>query len=523
MRFGKKLLSLVALTMTLSGPLAAGNHVLAQEEAVQGGTLTLPVQSDPDVMNPLFSYDSTTGTVLNSLYDSLYTVVDGEIEYHLADSIEPSEDFLTYTLVLKEGLTWHDGEPITADDVIFTLNTILDEEQESYKRDSLIINGTPIEAEKIDDLTVAIHLPEVSVPFLIDLEKVTPIPEHIFADSGKIIESELNNEPVGSGPFVFGEVRSGEYIQVNPYGEYYKGAPNLESVVYRIIADPQASKTALLNSELDYLSISAEDIEIFEPEENIDVYVYDNRRVSNMIFKETNEALQDINVRKAIAYGINREELIQGAYGDTGLSEPAYSFYPRTALYQTDDVEKYEFNQETAKELLSEAGYAEGDLTLKIGYTNANQQQETYALIMQQQLAEIGINIEIVSMERGAFVSELVNPESTAFDLAYNSYALGIEPSKYAPLFLTGNQNNFTGYSNERVDELFASGVVETDEEARAEIYKEIQQIVIDELPLLPIDYPANVGAVNSRVQGMKDPEKGRFFTELHSIYLLEE
>lgn len=520
----KKLIKIImCISMLITLPLGKINAESNENETiVEGGTLTLPIQSDPDVMNPLFSYDSTTGTVLNSLYDPLFQIVEGEIIYRLADNIEVSDDNLTYTMTLKDGMVWHDGEAITADDVAFSVNSILDENQESYKRDSLIINGEPIQVNVVDNLTVEFVLPEVSVPFLVDLSKVTPIPAHIFEGEVKIIESDKNQEPIGSGPFKLAEIRSGEYVRVERFNEYYGGAAILDDIVYRIIADPQASMTALLNGELDYLSISAENIETFEENEGTVVYVYDNRRVSNMIFKLSNEDLQDVNVRKAIAYGTNRAELIEGHFGDTGLSEPAYSFYPPGALYHTDDVEKYEYDPEKAKELLEEAGYAEGDLAFTIGYTNANAQQENYALIMQQQLSEIGINIEVQPMERGAFVQELVNAESTAFDLAFNSYALGEEPSKYAPLLLSGNPNNFMGYSNERVDELFAQGVVETDEVKRAEIYKEIQQIVLDDMVIYPIDYPANVAAFNDKVRGFENPEIGRFFSDLSKIHFVE-
>lgn len=516
----RKLFALFVSFLLLLVPMAP---VAAQEESVvQGGTLTLPIQSDPDVMNPLFSYDSTTGTVLNALFDPLFTVVEGDIEYRLAEDLAVSEDHLTYTLTLKEGMVWHDGEPITAEDVVFSIQAILDENQESYKRNSLVINDSPIEATVVDDLTVEISLPEVSVPFVVDLSKVTPIPEHIFAGEEKIIESSHNNDPIGSGPFKLAEIKAGEYVRVDRFDDYYGGPAILDDIVYRIIADPQASMTALLNGELDYLSISAENIPTFEENEGTVVYVYDNKRVSNMIFKLNHEALAIPEVRQAIAYGTNREELILGHFGDSGLSDKGYSFLPPGALYHTEDLEKYPYDPEKAKSLLEEAGYSEGELNLVIGYTNANAQQENYALIMQQQLADIGITIEVKPMERGAFVQELVNAETDAFDMAYNSYALGEEPSKYAPLFLTGNANNFMAYSNERVDELFSQGVVEPDAEAREAIYVEIQQIIAEDLPIYVVDYPANVAAFNDKVRGFKDPENGRFFSDLSQIHFVE-
>ena len=512
----KIILLMTSLLTLLLGALVP--HVVYAEDAQE--SITLPIQSDPDVMNPLFSYDSTTGSVLNGIYDVLFNVVDGEVEYRLAKDLQISEDHMTYTLTLNEGMTWHDGTPITAKDVVFSINAILDPEQESYKYNSLIINEQPIEAKEVDELTVEITLPEVSVPFLVDLSKMTPIPEHIYNTDTKIAENQANQNPIGSGPYMFGEHKSGEYVTVNKYEDYYRGEANIDQIVYRIIADPEASVTAMLNGELDYLSISNDKMELFEENENTDVYVYDNKRVSNMIFKLSNEDLQNENVRKAIAYAINREELIEGVFGDTGLSEVGYSFYPPGALYYTDDVEKYEFDTEKAQELLNEEGYGAGDLTLRIGYTSANNQQETFALIIQQQLAEIGVNVELIAMERGAFVNELVDSESTAFDLAFNSYALGEEPSKYAPLLLTGNQNNFMGYSNPEVDELFAQGIVETDEEKRAAIYEEIQQIVLEDMVIMPIDYPANIATTNKRLKGFTDPDNGRFFSDMAALYV---
>src|SRR5699024_4488806 len=116
-----------------------------------------------------------------------------------------SDDFLTYTLTLKEGLTWHDGEALDADDIVFTINSILDEDQNSHLISGFLVDDQPVEVNKVDELTVEFNLPEVSVPFMSSLSGLRPIPEHVFSEETDIQQSSSNQEPIGSGPFKFKE------------------------------------------------------------------------------------------------------------------------------------------------------------------------------------------------------------------------------------------------------------------------------------------------------------------------------
>ena len=190
--------------------------------------------------------------------------------------------------------------------------------------------------------------------------------------------------------------------------------------------------------------------------------------------------------------------------------------------YHTHDLEKYEYNVEKAKELMTNAGY--DSLNLRLAYTNSSKEQEAYGLIMQQQLKEIGVELELIPMERGAFLEKFVDATTTDFDLAFNGYVMGLEPSGYSPLFVTGNPNNFMGYVNEGLDPMWDKGVIETDESKRAEIYEEIQREIIDDMVVYPIVYPKSIVAIDSRFGGIEEARLVpiSMFEDLSKLYLTE-
>ncbi|HAE92858.1 MAG TPA: ABC transporter substrate-binding protein [Tissierella sp.] len=499
---------------------------VAQEPAVpqkvDGGIFMLGIGSDPNVMNPLYAGDRVTMTINNAIFSPLYVIDEEGTHFYLAESITPSEDYLTYTLKLKSGLKWHDGEDLNADDIVFTINSITDEKQRANARGSFIIDGKPVEPKKIDDLTVEIILPKISVPFIDVLGELRPIPEHIFKGEEDLAKSTKNLEPIGSGPFKFKEMKSGEKVELVRFDEYFDGKANLESIVFRVIADPNAANTALLNGELSARYITTADVDKFKADENFNVVLYKEGMLNNMVFRLTNKSLQNKDVRKAIAYGINKDELITGVYKSAEYAEKAYSVFVPSTQFYTDDVEKYDYNVERAKELLKNAGVE--NLKLRLAYINSSKENEGFALIMQQQLKEIGIELELLPMERGAFYDKLLDASNTDFDLAFNGYVMGVEPNGYKPLFKEKDYNNFMGYVNKELDKKWEEGVIETDKAKRAEIYKTIQKQLIEDMVVYPIAYPNSIVAVNKKYGGIEEakPAPIFMFRDLSKLYIME-
>lgn len=489
---------------------------------VDGGIFILAIASDPNVLNPLYAGDRVTMTINNSIFAPLYEVTENGIEYALAEEITPSEDFLTYTLKLKKDLKWHDGEALDADDIVFTIDAITNPDQNANARGSFVIDEKAVEAKKIDELTVEIKLPNVSVPFMASLGGLRPIPEHIFNGEAKLAESTKNLEPIGSGPFKFKEMKSGEKVELVRFDEYYDGKANLDSVVFRVIGDPNSANTALLNGEISAKYVTTADIDKFKDNKDFNLVTYKEGMLNNMVFRLNNEKLQNVNVRKAIALGINKDEIVKGVYKSEEYAVAADSVFVPNTLYYTDDVEKYDFNLEAAKELLKEEGLE--SLDLRLAYINSSKEHEAFGLIMQQQLKEAGINLELIPLERGAFYDKLLDPANEDFDLAFNGYVMGIEPNGYKALFTEGSMNNFMGYVNKDLDTIWEQGVTQTDETKREELYKTIQKQLIDDMVVYPIVYPNSIIAVGQKIGGIEEAKLVPIFMfkDLSKLYMVE-
>lgn len=217
----------------------------------EGGLMVLGIGSDPTIVNPLYADDRVSLTIAHVLFDPLYNVEKGEIVYNgLAKSMDHSDDFLTYTLKLRDDVKWHDGKDLTAEDMIFTMNSILDEKQNAKGRSALTMDDKAIEFDKVDDYTIEFKLPEVNMSFVQNLSGIKPIPKHIFEGAENIAESPANSEPVGNGSFKFKEHKTGELYQVERNEDYYGDKALLDGIAYRVIPDANASLVALENGEI---------------------------------------------------------------------------------------------------------------------------------------------------------------------------------------------------------------------------------------------------------------------------------
>ena len=486
---------------------------------VDGGTMVFRVNSDSKVVNPLYGNDRTTLTLINNIFSSLYNMEGEKIEYNLAENVDVSDDYLSYTVKLKKDLKWHDGKAITANDLVFTFNTIMDKKQGSHLRNKFMAASGEVKIEKVDDLTVKFILPEIQVAFLDKIGGIRMIPEHVYKGIENIEVSEVNNNPIGSGPFKFESKKAGESITLARFDGYFNGKPNLEKVVYRIIPDDAAAEIALKNGEVDAKYITAKDVENTE-KDGLNIIKFDENRVGYIILNQNNKILQNEKLRHAIAYALNREELIKARFMSTEYAEPAKTFLAKDALYKTDEVEEYKQDIEKSKQLIKESGLKDIKLTMVyIGSDNALE------LMVQQSLKEVGIEVELKSMEQSAFINVLFNPESrNEYDLAYNGYIYGKEPSLYAQVFKAGSENNVNNYNNPEVEKLFDKADKETDKNKRAELYKKIQQMVISDMPMYPVDYKYAIVAVNPKFKGLEEakPAAIYMFEDLSKVYITE-
>lgn len=524
---------LISIIMILSACGGSGNNSAASSDSTNkssapaedngqpkdGGSLIIAVSDDPKALNPLYAGDRVTLTINQALYAPLFNIDNGKKTFVLAESETVSPDHKTYTIKLRSGLKWHDGQPITADDLVFSINSILDEKQNNPFRSYYVFNGKPAKVSKVDDLTVNIVLPEVSAAFDGALVQLSPIPEHVFKGEADIEKSAKNNNPVGSGPFKFKEYRSGEYVTLDRFDDYFAGKAHLDSITYRIAKDPNAANLALQNGEINMRMVDTQDYKKLKDTGKFNLLVYPEGRLQYMVFNLNVPSMQDVKVRQAIAYALDKNEMITASYSSSEFAEPAPSILTPDTLYQTGDVEKYDYNLDKAKQLLSEAGVS--NLKIRLAYANSNKAQESQGLYVQQKLKDAGIEVELLPMDVTAFGNKTLDMNNKDFELNFGGYIMGFEPDAYKSLFLSNEAYNYSHYKDPKFDELWNKGAVETDETKRADIYKQIQQTVANQMTVYPIAYTQAVVAIDNSYGGIKEatPKPVVMLEDLSKIY----
>lgn len=514
----KKILSIVMVFTTVISFGGCNNKNKEKSSNKEGGTVVFSIPSDPDTINPAFATVREAHTVSNIVFSPLYIYKDGKFTYYLAENVTQSEDYKTLTIKLKENLKWHDGEKITSEDIVYTVNTILDKNQNSSMREELMIEGKEVKAKKVDDLTVEFTLPEGSSIFVSNLSKLVPIPKHVYDGETNVAKSDKNNSPIGSGPFKFKEWKKGDKIIFERFNDYFDGKPKADSIAVKISPDQGAQEAALNNGEITLMKSSVESFEKAKKDDKFQTYTYSEARLNYVVFNENKEYMKNEKFRKSLSYAMNRKDMIKSNYGEVGSKEAKSLLVPEADFY-TENVEGYDFNLDKAKNLINESN-AKVD-KLKLIYNTGRYEHKNYALVTQQQLKELGIAVEIVPLESKAFFKTLFS-KSNDFDFAINGYSWGFEPNPYRGMFETGTYYNQTGYSNKKVDELWNKGVKEIDREKRRAIYEEIQKLVAEDSPIYTIDYEQNLIVAQKGLKGIEEakPTNVILFEDWSKLYI---
>lgn len=467
----------------------------------QGGNLIIAESADPQNVNPLYVVDQTSFDMQQALYSPFFEIVGGKIYYGngLLESVTANTDSSEFVLKLKKDLKWHDGQAITADDIVFTMEVLVDPSQKVPYSSYGMINGKAIKAEKVDDLTAKIILPSSSAGFLGGLSQVYCIPKHIYDGVKDIGKSDLNNKPIGSGPFKFVEYKSGEYFKVARFDDYFDKV-NLDSITFKIVKDANSANAALASGDLNARLISPEEYKTVAGYKNVTIYNYNSGRVNALFFNQNNKALKDKRVRQAIAYALNKKELTDFAFTSTKFAEAAYSILTPDTLYYTKNLTQYDNDQEKAKALLKESGNSK--LSLNVLYISTNKTMENEALYMQSKLGEVGITLKLNPTDESTFKNKIVETDSKDYDLVLHFYTLGEEPSLYADIASSGSRSNYSHISDSTLDGLWEKGNTVSDQKERAEVYENIQKTVNDNMYVYPIAYSKGFYAVDNAFGG---------------------
>lgn len=484
--------------VTEAAKTEAETTAAVQTEAGGEKNLVMPSASCVANLNPLLE-GYKEAAMLNPIYDPLYVIDVNETRYYLADSYEVSEDGMQITVKLKEGLKWHDGEAITADDMIFTMDVCSDTNNGAGGTNIVILNDQPVKYEKVDDLTVKVTLPMASASYADLLGGLTLIPEHVFEGNPSVVSAgEANMKGIGSGPYKVTEFKQDEYLLLEKYEDYYMGAPSIDKVTFRIISDLSAQEVALMNGEVNFMELAnAPAVAKYEADPNFTVVKYPEGRVNYLAVNKFCETVQDPKVVEAVFAALNRDEIIAGAYGD-GMAESANSIFSNVNTFYDPSVEGYTQDVEKAKQLVKETGLDSKTLTL---YFNSERvYMKESAQIIQQQLKNVGINLEVIPLESAGFFEKVFGTDGD-YEFYLNGYGAVGDPDQVVAGMYDGTWGVNLAVSDE-VSQLWKDARTVYTPEERAEIYKQIQIQTRDELTCYPIAYPNYVFVTTSNIKG---------------------
>ena len=454
-----------------------------------GGTLVAAVAAQPDQLDPHVTTAYPSFQVLENVYDTLVVpnAEDLTMEPSLAEDWETSEDGLTWTFTLREGITFHDGSEFDSADVVYSYNRIIDEELSNAYRFATVES---IEAP--DPRTVVLSL-TAPTPNL--LERIGAFKGMAIVPEGAADEVDLATEAVGTGPFTL-ESSDASSTVLARNDDYWGEEVTVDEVEFRYITEPAAALTALQNGEVQWTdNVPPQQIEALEGDDQVELQTTPSADYWYMSMNYDVEPFGNRDVRRAIATAVDREAVAEAA--KFGAARANQTAIPEGNFFYSDYA-PFDVDVDAARQLIEDAG-VETPITMGLMVTDEYPETVTAAQVIASQLEPIGIQVEVQNEDFPTWLSRQGEGDYDAFMLGW----LGnLDPAAYyQEQHITDGSNNYQGYSNPEVDELLQEGAAETDEDARKEIYDQAAQIIVDDVSYL---YLYNPDVVQAWAPGLK-------------------
>lgn len=540
-----------------------------------GGQLVLTTNSDPKSFNDIIAKETSTTEITDYIFEGLTTADPVTLKTipHLAKSWDVSSDGLEWTFHLRDDVFWNDGVKFSADDVVFTFNDLIyNPDIASSARDIFTIDDKPFKVEKIDDYTVRFILPVKFAPFLRSMGQAI-LPKHklkLVVDQKKFNTTwGLDTKPseiVGTGPYKLFKYTPGERIILARNEFYWKRSeegdklPYIDKVIYLIVSNADVEMLKFMEGTIDVLPFRGMDYPLLKPLEaknNFTVYDLGPSMGSSFITFNQNPKknpksgkffvdpvklswFSDLEFRKAVAHAIDKQKIIEIV--NNGLGYPQDSpMGPGAGFFFNPNVEKYDYDLNKAKEILTQAGFidrnGDGIIEDKQGhplefnlYTNAdNTERMDIAAIIRHDLEQLGMKINFQGLDFNTLVNKLNN--NYEWDAIVLGLTGGIEPHFGKNVWTTQGQLHFWNPNQEkpatpwekRVDELFSLGVQELNEDKRKVIYDEFQLSVSQNLPFIYTVLTSKLIAVRNKFENLKPTNYGGVLHNLEEIYIKPE
>lgn len=506
----KKLI--IAMLLALSLFMVACSN--KGDTKAEGKVLKVAVSEDAQTLEPNDLNDDYAENILIQVYDTLVKRNSkGELVNSIAESIE-TPDPQSFKIKIREGVKFSNGDPLTVEDVIFTLQRAA----ASEKFKSFYGKIDPNSYKKEDDLTFSFKLTEPDAAFLNSLSHpAVSILSKKYVESG----ADLANAPMGTGPFVLDEWVQNDHANFSVNENYWGDAPKISGIEMKVI--PEASQRIIeLESGGVDLAYKVDPSEISNIEENKDLKLY--RKLDNSVhfigFNMDKAPFDKKEAREAMVNVIDMNSIFETVYMNSGKLATS-PINPNFKYSIADSLKPNVVNKERARELFAAAGMGEGT-NLSI-YTSDNTQRVNVATMMQAQLKEYDIGLDVERLEWGAFIDALKNKEHNMFIMSWNPSVVDAHYELFQPFHSSnkGQGPNYMYFGNEELDNLIKEGISTIDEAKRADIYKRAQELINKEYPWLYICYGETVVAGNNRVEGLDLLPK--YPQELKDVNLLEK
>lgn len=488
----KKLLAM-AMVFCLAFTMVSCGGGGGSESGEMKDTLTWVQAADVTSLDPHVGKETPAVTVTSQIFDTLLTMDENnEPAPCLAESWELIDE-KTWKFKLREDVKFHDGEPMTSEDVVFSINRARNSNYVSYVVDAIS------EVKADGEYAVTIKTKEPYSPLLSNLTVpfTAIVPKHVVEAD----EEGFQQKPIGTGAYKFVEWKQGEYTKMEANEEYFQGAPKTKNLEMKVVPEASQRVIAIETGEADLAyAVSANDAKRVEEDENLQLFKGASQSVSYLTINGENEKFADKKVRQAIRYAIDKQAIVDTLlYGSGGIAD---SIIPPNAFGFSKDVVSYEYDLEKAKKLMKESKYPNGfDCTLSV--TDDSVKNEICQVI-QSQLKEIGINCSIQTREYGTWIDEL---GTGSHELSFTAWVCVTGDADYTYYSLlhstqTGYPGNDAFLKNKDVDKLVEEGRGSADPEKRQEAYDQLEVLLGDLSPYATLFYDSvNVGATK-KVKG---------------------
>ena len=473
-------------------------------------TFTVAISYMPDTLAPHSGGSDDYTSMTRPLYDKLFIENnDGGLDYYLADSLEISEDGKTYTVHIRDDANWSDGTPITTADIQFCADYSV--HKYGYNR-YIRVNGVEGSMNIIDDKTIEFVLPEPYNYQIVTLSGMNVYPAHVFDGDPAALENstEYYSTPgfVTSGAYTVTEINEDSFV-CTARDDYYRGTPQVKKIVMKVIGSGSTKAIAFENGEIDYMRITTVDeLEKYSSQpDKYNIYSFSEARLNYLQVNPFGPANLNDKQREALFYAINGDEVIDAAYGSDELAtNPNSILTPDQTLYNPDTPD-YVFDLDKAKELAESSGLS--GMTLTYIYNADRPNMEAVAVVLQQQLAQIGVNLQIEGMDSTSFFQRFFaassygfNGQETTWDLGTNGWDSMRGTTLHQAYSYLNQADNAWGLTD-TCGELAVQVNTTSDPEEAQKLADEVVQLALDQHRIYPLTYTNYVMVSQKNVTGL--------------------